>query len=114
MAAKPPDALSGSVHRPGARTRRSPMARLQVALALAVVAFPSTPSPNALAAPGDPDSSSADTSAFSTANPHAFLIPQTPPDYPRVRLSGEFFLDYYYNANGDPRHLYSATGADSG
>jgi hypothetical protein len=90
------------------------MARLPLCAALALVFLASLASPNAFAAPGDPDSSAADTSGSSTLSPEQLVIPQTPPDFPRVRLSGEFFLDYYYNASGDPHHGYNAAGADSG
>ena len=34
----------------------------------------------------------------------------TPPDYPRGRISGYMFGDYYYNLDGNPNHLYDATG----
>ena len=86
------------------------MARLQVFFALTFVTYASLfASSVARSAPGDPDSSTS-----SAVNPNAFPISQTPPDFPRVRLSGEFFLDYYYNASGDPRHAYNASGADSG
>lgn len=44
------------------------------------------------------------------ANAHA----QTAPDYPRGRISGYMFGDYYWNAAGDPHHGYNAAGADSG
>src|SRR5262245_36161834 len=35
------------------------------------------------------------------------------PDYPRGRISGYVFGDYYYNVSGDPKHRYNAAGADS-
>ena len=38
--------------------------------------------------------------------------PQTEPDFPRGRISGLVYADYYYNATGDPVHRYNATGAD--
>jgi YD repeat-containing protein len=44
----------------------------------------------------------------------AGAIPQTPPDFPRGRISGLVFADYYYNAAGDPTHVYDASGADAG
>src|SRR5437867_7447101 len=37
----------------------------------------------------------------------------TPPDFPRGRISGYVFGDYYYNLVGDPNHRYSAAGSDS-
>jgi len=41
-------------------------------------------------------------------------VVQTPPDYPRIKLSGLFFGDLYYNLNGNPNHVYNAAGADQG
>src|SRR5215831_11777725 len=38
----------------------------------------------------------------------------TPPDYPRGRISGYMFGDYYYNLNGIPNHVYDAAGNDLG
>ncbi len=38
----------------------------------------------------------------------------TPPDYPRGRISGYMFGDFYYNLNGNPVHVYDATGNDLG
>jgi hypothetical protein len=90
------------------------VARVPLYLALALVISASVLAASAEAAPGDPDSSQADTSATPGLAPEALLIPQTPPDFPRVRIAGEAFFDYYYNASGDPRHAYNATGADSG
>jgi hypothetical protein len=40
-------------------------------------------------------------------------VVQTPPDYPRGRISGYVFGDYYYNVAGDPIHRYNAAGSDS-
>ena len=40
-------------------------------------------------------------------------VVQTAPDYPRGRISGYMFGDYYWNAAGDPNHHYDTTGADS-
>jgi len=42
------------------------------------------------------------------------LAQATAPDYPRGRISGYLFGDYYDNLAGDPRHAYNAAGADSG
>lgn len=39
---------------------------------------------------------------------------QTDADFPRGRISGTMFGDYYYNVAGDPTHRYSSAGADSG
>ena len=41
-------------------------------------------------------------------------VTQTAPDYPRGKISGYMFGDYYWNAAGDPNHHYDAAGADSG
>jgi hypothetical protein len=41
-------------------------------------------------------------------------VVQTPPDYPRIKLSGLFFGDLYYNLDGNPNHVYNAAGADAG
>ena len=41
-------------------------------------------------------------------------VQSTEPDYPRGRISGLIFGDYYYNVEGDPHHGYNAAGADSG
>jgi hypothetical protein len=38
----------------------------------------------------------------------------TPPDYPRGRISGYMFGDYYYNLDGNPNHIYDAAGNDLG
>jgi len=40
-------------------------------------------------------------------------VVQTPPDFPRGRISGYVFGDYYYNVVGDPIHRYNAAGSDS-
>src|SRR5207247_1515825 len=61
------------------------------------------------------DSTSADTTAQATpALLPAPLTPPTGPDFPRGRISGYAFGDVYWNATGDPRHAYSASGSDSG
>ncbi len=41
-------------------------------------------------------------------------VPQTDPDFPRGRISGLIFADYYYNADGLEKHAYNASGSDSG
>ena len=38
----------------------------------------------------------------------------TPPDYPRGRISGYMFGDFYYNLDGNPVHVYDASGNDLG
>jgi hypothetical protein len=40
-------------------------------------------------------------------------VTPTPPDFPRGRISGYVFGDYYYNVAGDPIHHYNAAGSDS-
>jgi hypothetical protein len=50
--------------------------------------------------------------AMSMALPCAAQGP-TPPDFPRGKISGYVFGDYYYNVVGDPIHRYSASGSDS-
>ncbi|HEY6572520.1 MAG TPA: hypothetical protein VI198_04305 [Candidatus Eisenbacteria bacterium] len=37
----------------------------------------------------------------------------TDPDFPRGKISGYVFGDYYYNVSGDPGHSYNASGADT-
>ena len=46
--------------------------------------------------------------------PPAQIVPATDPDFPRGRISGLIFGDYYYNLSGDPAHGYTAAGADTG
>lgn len=46
--------------------------------------------------------------------PVALMIPQTPPDFPRGRISGLAFGDLYGNLAGDPNHIYDASGTDLG
>ena len=40
-------------------------------------------------------------------------VTPTPPDFPRGRISGYMFGDWYYNVDGDPTHHYNAAGSDS-
>jgi hypothetical protein len=40
-------------------------------------------------------------------------IVSSPPDFPRGRVIGLAYADYFYNAGGDPRHGYNAAGADT-
>jgi hypothetical protein len=42
------------------------------------------------------------------------MAPPTPPDFPRGRISGYVFGDLYYNAAGDPAHVYTTSGSDAG
>lgn len=45
----------------------------------------------------------------------AQTVAGTDPDFPRGRISGIVYADYYYNVSGDPQHRYNlASGADSG
>lgn len=41
------------------------------------------------------------------------LVPATPPDFPRGRISGTLFGDTYDNLAGNPNHGYNSSGADS-
>jgi hypothetical protein len=40
-------------------------------------------------------------------------VTPTPPDFPRGKISGYLFGDWYDNLAGDPRHAYDAAGNDS-
>jgi hypothetical protein len=40
-------------------------------------------------------------------------VTPTPPDFPRGRISGYLFGDWYDNLAGDPRHAYASSGLDS-
>src|SRR5688572_8954085 len=40
-------------------------------------------------------------------------VPATDPDFPRGRISGLIFGDFYYNVTGDPGHSYNAAGVDT-
>jgi len=51
----------------------------------------------------------ADSSAPAPPPPVATNVTSTPPDFPRGKLSGLAFADYYWNAVGDPTHLYTGT-----
>ena len=59
-------------------------------------------------------SSSPDSVSPPPPIPIALAIPQTPPDFPRGRISGLVFGDLYGNLSGDPSHVYDANGADLG
>ena len=41
-------------------------------------------------------------------------VTPTPPDFPRGTISGYMFGDWYYNAAGNPNHVYDAAGNDLG
>ena len=43
----------------------------------------------------------------------AAQAPATDPDFPRGRISGLVYTDFYYNTTGEPIHRYNATGVDS-
>jgi hypothetical protein len=51
--------------------------------------------------------------ALAAAAPAAAQAPATGPDFPRGRISGLIFGDYYYNVTGDPGHAYNASGVDT-
>jgi hypothetical protein len=44
----------------------------------------------------------------------AAAVTSTGPDYPRGRISGYMFGDFYYNVTGNPNHVYDASGNDAG
>ena len=46
------------------------------------------------------------------AGAQAPAVTPTPPDFPRGRISGQVFADFYYNLVGNPVHGYVA-GADT-
>ena len=43
----------------------------------------------------------------------AAQTPATEPDFPRGRISGLVYTDFYYNVSGDPVHRYNSSGVDS-
>src|SRR5262245_4843261 len=86
-------------------TKRNCLAVVGAALLCVLVSLPAH-------AQGDVDSTSA-TKAPPAPVPDATIV-QTPADFPRGRISGLAYLDYYYNVNGDRRHAYNTSGADSG
>src|SRR5205085_585345 len=45
--------------------------------------------------------------------PPAAQVQVTPPDFPRGKISGYMFGDWYYDLAGDPTHHYNAAGQDS-
>ena len=51
--------------------------------------------------------------ALLVAGPAMAQVTPTPPDYPRGKISGLIFADYYENLVGNPVHHYNAAGADS-
>jgi hypothetical protein len=48
------------------------------------------------------------------AGPADAQVTQTEPDFPRGRISGYLFGDYYYNMDGLEGHAYNSSGSDSG
>lgn len=67
------------------------------------------------AAQSSPDSSAHPTGMNPAAPvPAAAAVTPTSPDYPRGKISGLVFGDYYDNVQGDPHHGYNAAGVDSG
>ncbi len=85
--------------------------RLWLALATLVVAAPVMAQTSAT--PQSPDSAQTTAMQAAPSVPVAAVTP-TAPDFPRGKISGYVFGDYYYNAVGDPRHAYNAAGSDSG
>jgi hypothetical protein len=72
-------------------------------------------SPAAAQSPStSPDSTAHAQAITSTAPSLGAAVAPTPPDFPRGRISGLVFADYYYNAVGDPTHVYSDKGVDAG
>lgn len=51
---------------------------------------------------------------LAAAGAHAQQAAPTPPDYPRGKISGYMFADWYQNLAGNPAHAYSGSGADPG
>ena len=52
--------------------------------------------------------------AFVLAAPAAAQTPiVTEPDFPRGKISGYVFGDFYYNVSGDPGHSYNTSGTDT-
>lgn len=47
------------------------------------------------------------------AAPVPAQTPETPPEFPRGRISGLVFGDLYYNVTGDPGHGYNSAGTDT-
>lgn len=77
----------------------------------AACADPAPPPAGTVAASADTAAAPADATAPVAAVP---VTPPTGPDFPRGRISGYAFGDLYWNAVGDSRHAYAASGADSG
>jgi len=48
-----------------------------------------------------------------TPAPAPVPVTGTDPDFPRGRISGYVFGDFYYNVSGDPGHSYNASGTDT-
>jgi hypothetical protein len=72
----------------------------------------------ALAIPSFAAAQTATEDSSKTAEPQVgqkppIVVTETHPDYPRGRISGLMFGDYYYNSGGDPTHHYTSSGADS-
>ena len=65
-----------------------------------------------------PQDTSASASSGQTPPPPPItplpVVTPSAPDFPRGKISGYMFGDYYYNAVGDPHHGYYAAGTDSG
>jgi hypothetical protein len=68
---------------------------------------------NSGAAPADSQDVSQNAPEPQPLAPPPVPVVQTDPDFPRGRISGYMFGDVYYNATGDPVHVYSGS-ADLG
>lgn len=65
------------------------------------------------ATPADSAAPSASTPGATLATQSLPAVTPTPPDFPRGKISGYLFADYYDNLTGDPTHHYNAAGSDS-
>jgi hypothetical protein len=55
----------------------------------------------------------APVAAQTSSSPPAAQVPESAPDFPRGKISGLVFGDWYYNVTGDPGHGYNAAGSDT-
>jgi len=81
--------------------------------ALAVAAPAAAQAPAVPLSPPVAPSSTEQTTPAPPAPPPAPGVTPTAPDFPRGKISGYLFGDYYFNVVGDPRHAYNAAGADT-
>src|SRR5437762_674858 len=99
-----------------ARERRSMSRSTWFILAALAVAAPAAAQAPAVPPPPPVAPSPTEQSAAAPPAPVAPPAPAvtpTAPDFPRGKISGYLFGDYYYNVVGDPRHAYTSTGTDS-